>query len=120
MDGGGTIENFDFNLLGKSYLAVTLRTATDVFSVLCNGVHPYLAFIPPSSIGAVLPDPTFLSPTHIAALFSAYTEFQPLDADWLNAEVHAELLEDLGSAELKQVTYWKPQRVGEVIFNHWD
>jgi len=27
---------------------------------------------------------------------------------------------DLNSAELEQVAYWKPERIGEVIFNYWD
>ena len=26
----------------------------------------------------------------------------------------------LNSAELEQVAYWKPERIGEVIFNYWD
>ncbi|GAM12185.1 hypothetical protein SAMD00020551_0315 [Mesobacillus selenatarsenatis SF-1] len=27
---------------------------------------------------------------------------------------------DLNSAELEQVAYWQPKRIGEVIFNYWD
>ena len=27
---------------------------------------------------------------------------------------------ELNSAELEQIAYWKPEKVGEVIFNYWD
>jgi hypothetical protein len=27
---------------------------------------------------------------------------------------------DLNHFELKQIRYWKPERVGDVVFNFWD
>lgn len=27
---------------------------------------------------------------------------------------------NLGEDELKQVRYWNPQRIGDVVFNYWD
>jgi hypothetical protein len=27
---------------------------------------------------------------------------------------------ELNSAELKQIAYWKPETIGELIFNFWD
>ncbi len=76
--------------------------------------------MPPRPIGVGVPDLTFVEPVSLAGIFSTLTEFQPLDADWLATEPTPELLMDLGPAELEQVNYWKPQRIGELIFNYWD
>lgn len=37
----------------------------------------------------------------------------------LNRDWHG-LCEELGAEEWEQIRYWKPQTVGEIIFNHWD
>ena len=117
---GGKVEALDFDLLGRSYYVATLPTKTDHVSVLCNGVHPYVAFVPPGSFGGGNSELTFVDPTHLAAAFSALTDFAPLEAGWLSADLTPELLIDLAKAETEQVHYWKPRRVGDVIFNNWD
>ena len=117
---GGVVENIELNLLGRSYYGATIRTRTEHVSVLCNSVYPYLAFVPPSSFGAGPTDLTFIEPVHVDSLFSSLTDFQPLDADWLAAELPSDLLADLSRSELEQVGYWKPSRIGDVVFNDWD
>ena len=117
---GGLVENIELNLVGRSYYDATIRTRTEHLTVLCNSVYPYLAFVPPSSFGPGPTDLTFVKPVHVGSLFSRLTEFQPLDADWLAAELPPDLLADLGRSELEQVGYWKPSRIGDVMFNNWD
>jgi hypothetical protein len=80
-----------------------------------------LAFVPARSfaVGTDL-ELTFVEPVSLAATFLAATEFQPLDARWLSADLNNELLTGLAASELKQVRYWKPERVGDLIFNFWD
>jgi hypothetical protein len=117
---GGSVEVMDLDLLGRSYYAATLRTSTDHVSVLSNSVYPYLAFVPPGSFGMGFADLTFIAPVSLAAGFAALTEFQPLDADWLNTELCSGSLTGLAEGELGQVKYWKPERVGDLIFNRWD
>jgi hypothetical protein len=114
----GSVEGLDFGLVARSYYAATVRTKTDHFSVLCNSVYPYLAFVPPSSFSFT--DLEFVAPPSLAPLFSSLTEFQPLDADWLKDDLRPELLANLAPAEMEQVRYWKPQRIGDVVFNYWD
>jgi hypothetical protein len=77
-----------------------------------------LAFVPPGAFG--LTSLEFIAPASLASAFASMTEFHPLDADWLAADLRAELLADLSPAELEQVKYWKPQRIGDVVFNCWD
>lgn len=51
-------------------------------------------------------------------------EFTVLSPDALEAGVPEDLAElpnqQLNKGEVEQVTYWKPQTVGQIIFNFWD
>jgi len=114
----GRVENLDLNPLARSYYAATVRTRTDYVSVLCNSVYPFLAFVPPNSLGFT--ELAFVIPVNLASLFARLTEFQPLDADWLKTTPQPEMLTALAPVELKQLKYWRPRRTGDVIFNHWD
>lgn len=116
----GIVEGVDLNLLGRSYFAATIRTNSDHLSVLCNSVYPFLAFVPPSSFGFEFPELTFVAPTHLAAAFASATEFQPLEANWLGEDLSSDVLTDLTSSERSQLAYWKPTRIGDIIFNAWD
>jgi hypothetical protein len=117
---GGTVDGVDLNLLGRSYFAATIRTNSDHLSVLCNSVYPYLAFVPPNTFGLGAPELTFVEPIHLAAAFASATNFQPLDAIWLQSDLLSGLLAELAPADQSQLAYWKPRRVGDVIFNSWD
>ena len=46
--------------------------------------------------------------------------FRVLSAQELDAPVRAEALSELAPRERKEIKYWKPRRVGEVLFNFWD
>ncbi len=118
---GGSVEGIDRDLRNRNFYAANIRTSVDDVSVLCNSVHPYVAFVPARSfaVGSDL-ELTFVEPVSLAATFLAATEFQPLDACWLNADLNDELLTGLAPSELEQVRYWKPERVGNVVFNFWD
>jgi hypothetical protein len=115
---GGSVESLVFDRLARSYYAATIRTKTDHASVLCNAMYPYLAFVPPGAFGFT--DLEFVAPVRLASAFASMTEFQPLDADWLRDDPRPGLLANLAEAELEQMKYWKPQRIGDIIFNYWD
>ena len=115
---GGSVESLDLDRAARSYYAAAVRTRADHLTVLCNATHPYLAFVAPGAFGFTALE--FIAPVSLASAFASMTEFQPLDAVWLGAELRADLLVDLASAELEQVKYWKPQRIGDLVFNCWD
>ena len=114
----GSVETLDFQLVARSYYVATVRTSSDHLSVLCNSVYPYLAFVPPGAFGFT--DLEFVAPVSLASTFSGLTEFRSLDANWLMTDLQPAHLADLASVELRQIKYWKPHRIGEVIFNRWD
>lgn len=43
-----------------------------------------------------------------------------LTADEAARSVSSSVLTELTAEERREITYWKPQTVGEVVFNHWD
>jgi len=46
--------------------------------------------------------------------------FAAADADELNRRVEPKDLDALSPAERRQAKYWKPKRVGDIVFNWWD
>jgi hypothetical protein len=55
----------------------------------------------------------------LAAAF-AHTPFRMLGPAELNDPLTDAHLADLPRAELGQIRYWKPETVGQTIFNFWD
>jgi len=117
---GGTVERIDLELAGRSYFGATIRTTSENVSVLCNSVYPYVAFVQPNAFGLGFPELTFIDPVHLTAAFANVTSFQPLDAEWLEADLSSDLLADLTPSEQSELAYWKPKSVGQVVFNSWD
>ncbi|MEL7167979.1 MAG: hypothetical protein AAGN64_01385 [Bacteroidota bacterium] len=98
-------------------------------AILCNLQASFVCF---SSYDALVFDgshtdryplrgaPEFEDCPELAATLTRYHPYTILSAELLNTRPTAEHLVHLGKAELKQFRYWKPDRLGDVIFNRWD
>ena len=62
----------------------------------------------------------FVDWPELAAKLSALSEWEYLSPRFLNQRVSGELTAELGKGELEQMKYWKPETIGDVIFNNWD
>jgi len=85
--------------------------------IICNAHHPIIAFCQPPT------DPMdielrFMDCPQLARLLCQ--RFTVLSAAEAEAGVSSELVARLNDAELHQMRYWKPARIGDVIFNPWD
>lgn len=52
-----------------------------------------------------------------------FAKMKQLDrTKFLNVPFNQNLIKktELNSAELEQIAYWKPETVGQIIFNYWD
>ena len=58
-----------------------------------------------------------LPPTFLARAFAGLDWLSPDDA---RVRITGEMLAVLAPAERRQVRYWAPETVGEVLFNRWD
>jgi hypothetical protein len=95
---------------------ITLRYETRRVSVVCNAHFPLVAFASPSTEGDMQFE--FVDCPELAAVLSA--GFTVLTRQEACAAVTAEATALLSADELKQVHYWRPGCIGEVIFNYWD
>jgi hypothetical protein len=99
-----------------NYLTAIFDTGDVRIAALCNRVHPYLGFVPVEMLPFGPEWPPFVP----GAAFSNWAGFRLLDPAFLNAELRPDMLGALAPSELHQIGYWKPTKVGDVIFNFWD
>jgi len=96
---------------------ITLRDRPDIVRLLCNAHYPIVAFATPAAHDGDM-RLEFSDCPELAAALSA--EFSIITRQEACAGVADELVAELGEAELHQMRYWRPQRIGDVIFNYWD
>jgi hypothetical protein len=96
---------------------VTLRNASETVRVLCNAHHPIVAFTSPATREGDV-RLRFVDCPELAAVLSS--EFNILTSQEAGAGVSSDVVAQLGEAELEQMRYWSPRRIGDVIFNYWD
>ncbi|MBQ4870072.1 hypothetical protein IHQ11_26860 [Priestia megaterium] len=91
--------------------------------VLLNAYYPFLAFASTVEFQHInfINDP-MLSKDFIPfyKVLSKEELHEPLDIRNSRGKVSLENENDLNSSELEQIDYWKPNTVGEVMFNFWD
>jgi hypothetical protein len=105
--------------LFRNYFRIDVQLANGtVRQIVCNKYHPLLAIALEAEDGEAYP--RFVDEPNLATALSAWGEFEVLSAETLGAVPDRINTALLGKAELKQVRYWKPKSVGQILFNHWD
>ena len=96
---------------------VSLRDGDETVRVLCNAHYPIVAFTSPAAHeGDVRLQ--FVDCPQLAGALSG--EFSIVSAQDACAGISSAAVAQLGEAELDQMRYWNPQRIGDMIFNYWD
>lgn len=106
---GAQTASFDWDLTARSFYICTLHLDKTIY-VLLNAAAGYLAFASSVSMDGV----------QFIEIPSSTDSFIALDPALLCSPITHEALQLLGEGELKQLHYWKPQTMGEVIYNYWD
>ncbi len=111
---------FDFKMpqISANYFRLTIEDGrtNDVFSILINAHYPFYAAVTKESQWMNL---VFIeAPTAIQNLFAPH--FQYLSPKDLGQIVQPEQLILLGESELQQITSWKSERIGDIVFNGYD
>lgn len=102
--------NFHEALITQPYRPDTVR-------VLCNAHYPIVVFaLPAADDGDERLE--FVDSPELAVALG--TEFSIVTRQEACAGVAHDLIAGLGEAELHQMRYWQPRRIGDVIFNTWD
>ena len=112
----GRVEGFEPAGVGRNYHRAFLRMRHGAIAVLCNAHFPIIAFAEAS-------DDLPLRFIEAEALAPRIEEVMPCEiASRSSLEAHpdAEAVANLNAVEREQIRYWKPRRLGEIIFNFWD
>ncbi len=83
---------------------------------MLNATYPLVGFAIENKKGEI----DFVHEPSLSSGFSKFGRYSVLSEQVLVQRITDESVEDLSEAEIDQMSYWKPTRVGEVIFNHWD
>jgi hypothetical protein len=117
---GGRASLHDAHLWPRtsSFDACLLRLPQYHLAVLINRHSPLLAFAETPTPGSF--SLQFIDAPEVADSFRRLCDYQILNACSLNEPVSEICVNELAECELMQIRYWKPERVGDVVFNFWD
>jgi len=119
----GKVLEIDEQNLTSNFLKVKVDMFNREIYVLLNAYYPFLAFASTVEFQHInfINDP-MLSKDFIPfyKVLSKEELHEPLDIRNSRGKVSLENENDLNSSELEQIDYWKPNTVGEVMFNFWD
>ena len=115
-EAGGQVLETDETLLCKNFYAAMLLLPAGPCCLLRNAYFPCIAFSASSDPDADAFVDSPISPE--SPLLSQYRLMQPVDLSARCTE--AGVLRCLSPAELAQIRHWKPQTIGQILFNQWD
>jgi hypothetical protein len=122
-NNGGTVLDFKEPLTATNFFDIEVRHSKQQFHILLNAHYPFLAFASVVEFGQI----QFIDIPELIELFSLF--YRVLGTSELNERLLLNIGSkegiiqndnQLNSAELKQIAYWKPETIGELIFNFWD
>ena len=87
-------------------------------AVLLNVIHPILAFAKYPAYGETVFE--FADCPKLAQLFRSFDSYNVSTSAELNQPLVREMWENLAPQEQKSVRYFRPARVGDLVFNFWD
>lgn len=117
---GGRVLSTEPPLRGieSNFARTIIHLPAGPIAVLLNAYDPIIAFSDTSSDcnGRL----RFLSAPALMDVFGRFGAYRVLDAWELSQPLDAVSCRQLSAVELEQIEYWKPQCLGEVLFNFWD
>ncbi|MFP7298591.1 hypothetical protein [Neobacillus niacini] len=111
---GGRVIEFNLPQASANFYTVQVKMFDGVFYLLLNEHYPYLAFAAAVESG----DIQFVDIPALAEKFSPY--YHVLDTIELSIPIEDKHKSELNRAELVQISYWKPKKVCQILFNFWD
>lgn len=120
---GGEVLDIKEPQVATNFFDVEAKIFNKHLHILLNVHYPFMAFAFDVEYGKI----TFIDEPELFKQFSPF--YNVLNTKELNAPVLLRLGSkksivqndnELNSDELEQIAYWKPERIGEIIFNYWD
>lgn len=114
LHSGGKVIDFHEPRFPVNFYCIQIELGGNRFFILLNEHYPYLAFASEVDFNNI----KFIDQPGIYEHFAPF--YQIFSTDKLNVPFDQSMVETLYDAELEQISYWKPERVGEIIFTYWD
>lgn len=115
---GGRVADVALPGLTPSYVIVRVRERGRGFAVLGHCSAPLVAFAEDG------PDtgtrPVFRDEPRWAELIREWSELRVCTVDELVTELSTVDLSELDPVEHQQIRHWRPETLGELVFNCWD
>lgn len=103
---------------GRNFVSLDLELPEGRVAVLLNAHYPVVGFAePPGESQGRL---RFVDVPRLAEVFRNLGVYRVLETSDLEGSARDVDTSPLGPAELEQIRYWKPTRVGDLVFNFWD
>jgi hypothetical protein len=99
---------------------LVLELPTGAVAVLLNRHSPVVGFARPWGEDGPHGLITFLNCERLAGVFEEMGGYEVVSQTELGRPVRPDDLRQLSPAEMEQVKYWKPRRLGDIVFNFWD
>lgn len=115
---GEVIEaNMDGDSASHSYGTLVIKLPQKSVAVAINHIYPIIAFAEPEHRWS---DPQFIDCPLLAKTYRSFGYDQILSAEEANQTPEKKMYQHLSKYELKEISYWQPRKVGQIIFNWWD
>lgn len=113
-ENGEVIET-EFPENNRNFYTYQIGIRTKVFYILLHSIFPFVAFASVVDYSGI----TFIDePEQVKTILTE--SYNVLDTNLLNQTLTREDTSRLGKQEQEMIRYWKPETIGEVIFNYWD
>ena len=115
---GARVDGMTESGVTPNFHAAVITVGEEQVQVLCNATCPIFALSEPSSDGCRTL--VFIDRASIAESLVRFGAPTVLTTSCLSPHLETADLAALDQSELDQLKYWKPQTIGEVVFNWWD
>jgi hypothetical protein len=102
----------------NNFAAGLLGLGDGPVAVLLNAHFPLVGFAHPPAVGEL--ELRFADAPALVEAFRGFDGYRVLDRAVLEGPLTPDVVADLDKGERAQFTYWRPSRVGDVVFNSWD
>jgi hypothetical protein len=102
----------------RNFAAATLSLPDCSLSVVLNVHYPFLALATPLQEHDM--EPQFIDLPSVADTFREFQRYTVLNPSELSTPITENVICALSEAERREIRYWKPEAIGEIIFNSWD
>ncbi|HWL26057.1 MAG TPA: hypothetical protein VNR38_20285 [Ureibacillus sp.] len=110
----GTVLSFHTQLGATNFYQVQVKVFNRLIYILLNAHYPIIAFATEVKDSYILfTDESILS-QGFSPYYTVYSKEELSKTFSLNTE------HSLNDAELQQIAYWKPEKIGDLLFNFWD